>query len=177
VINSSTSITLNKNATLSGGASLTFSTPTSGGTARTGTVVTDFGSDDDEIFAVAIQSDGKIVAAGRTDTFGDKTNYDFALARYNVDGTLDTTFNPDGSSYGPAQGLVVTNFGGDDEVFGVVIQSDGTILAAGTGGGYFALSAYNPDGSFDSHFGTNDSGMVTGDGPPSSIIHAIAIEP
>jgi uncharacterized delta-60 repeat protein len=131
-----------------------------------GLVATDFGSADDEAFAVAIQSDGKIVAAGRKQS----NTYDFALARYNTDGTLDTTF---GSS-----GKVVTNIGADDEVFGVVIQSDGTIIAAGKGnaGSYFTLAAYSgSNGSLVTSFGTG--GVVTSDGSSGSIIHAIALEP
>ena len=55
-----------------------------------GKVVTDFLGGADEANAVAIQSDGKIVAAGYA-TDPSSRNY-FALARYNSDGTLDTTF-------------------------------------------------------------------------------------
>src|SRR5581483_7806589 len=74
-----------------------------------GKVITDFGGDDDEANGVAIQSDGKIVAAGFSDANGD---FDFALARYNPDGSLDTSFGGDGE--------VLTDFDrSDDEAFGV----------------------------------------------------------
>ena len=88
-----------------------------------GKVVTSFGSGYDVAHSVAIQSDGKIVAAGGYDN---GTDWDFALARYNTNGSLDTTFDTDGK--------VVTPFGsGDDEAYGVAIQSNGKIVVAGDG--------------------------------------------
>jgi uncharacterized delta-60 repeat protein len=83
---------------------------------------------------VAIQADGKIVAAGHT-FFGDGR---FALARYAGGGSLDPTFGGDGK--------VTTDFtSGEDAAFGVGIQADGKIVAAGHAakrGGRFALSRY-----------------------------------
>jgi uncharacterized delta-60 repeat protein len=105
-----------------------------------GKVLTDFGALD-RAFEVAIQADGKIVAAGHSG-FGD-----FALARYNPDGSLDSTFDGDGR--------VLTDFGGDDRASGVAIQTDGKIVAAGHssyGPIDFALARYNVDGSLDSSF-------------------------
>src|SRR2546425_829749 len=86
-----------------------------------GKVLTDFsgGGSDDSAFALAIQSDGKIVAAGRS-IAANATKGDFAVARYNSDGTLDTTFG--------AGGTVLTDFsstGSDDVATAVAIQSDG----------------------------------------------------
>src|SRR5581483_1945492 len=66
-----------------------------------GTVRTDFGYNLDAAFAVAVQPDGKVVAAGKRGTASGPT--DFAVARYNADGSLDTTFDGDGK--------VFTNFG------------------------------------------------------------------
>src|SRR5687768_8077944 len=57
-----------------------------------GKVMTDFGSTDEGL-AVALQSDGKIVVVGKS---YDGSNFDFALARYNSDGSLDTTFGTNG---------------------------------------------------------------------------------
>ena len=75
--------------------------------------------------ALAIQSDGKIVAAGRAfvDFWGN-----FALARYNADGTLDETFGTGGK--------VLTSFGerSNDSAAAVAVQTDGKIVAAGGGG-------------------------------------------
>ena len=58
-----------------------------------GKVTTDFFGDFDRVFAVAIQPDGKIVVAGNA---RNSLTTDFALARYNPNGTLDATFDDDG---------------------------------------------------------------------------------
>lgn len=64
---------------------------------------------------LALQSDGKIVAAGyRNDT---------VVARYNVDGSLDLSFN--------GTGFVITNVGGSDGANGVAVQIDGKIVVGG----------------------------------------------
>ena len=61
--------------------------PTFGGDNK---VVTSFGPSEVEAYGVALQADGKIVTAGRT---YNGSNYDFAVARYSIDGTLDTSFD------------------------------------------------------------------------------------
>ena len=58
-----------------------------------GTVSTAVGSNDDEVFALALQEDGKILAAGYSNNNGDR---DFALVRYHSDGTLDLKFGLEG---------------------------------------------------------------------------------
>ena len=88
-----------------------------------GIVTTDLGGTD-YAYGVAIQSDGKIVVAGQTGT-------DFALVRYNTDGSLDTTFG--------SNGWTTTDFGGTDCAYGVAMQSDGKIVVAGCSGSSFAL--------------------------------------
>ena len=101
-----------------------------------GTLVTDFG--DVTGPDIAIQDDGRIVAVGRAGS-------DFALARYNPDGSLDLTFSGDGK--------LTTDFGGSDQARGVVIQADHKIVVAGWGDSTdFALARYNPDGSLDPTF-------------------------
>ena len=99
-----------------------------------GALCTDFGGDE-RAFAVAIQPDSKIVAAGCTACTGG----DFALTRYNANGSLDMSFSGDGKQR--------TGFGGSDSAFGVAIQADGRIVAAGytTAGGDtdFALARYH----------------------------------
>jgi hypothetical protein len=72
-------------------------------------VLTDFGlasPTSDRAQAIALLDDGKILVAGTTGDGDDDGN--FALARYNPDGSLDDSFGPDGT------GLVVTDFGGND---------------------------------------------------------------
>ncbi len=99
-----------------------------------------------EAHAVALQDDGKIVVAGAT-LQGGGADTEFALARYNPDGSLDTTFDGDGK--------VVTGFGGGDYATSIAIQEDGKIVVAGItvlGDSDFALARYNPDGSLDPTF-------------------------
>jgi uncharacterized delta-60 repeat protein len=120
-----------------------------------GIVTTPIGSGVDAAYAVAIQVDKKIVVAGYTSNSASGT--DFALARYNIDGSLDTTFN--------GNGKVITDIGGGNDIaYAVAIQSDGKIVAAGfSKPGYlndnFALVRYNTDGSLDNTFGA--FGIVT----------------
>lgn len=115
-----------------------------------GIVLTDFTGSTDAANDVKVQPDGKIVAAGYATTSGTQN---FALARYNADGTLDTTFSGDGK--------VETNMRllGDDSVNALAIQSNGRIVAVGDIGNIdFALARYNPDGGMDQNFG--QSGRV-----------------
>jgi uncharacterized delta-60 repeat protein len=126
-----------------------------------GKVTTDFGSPFDQAFGVAIQADGKIVAAGSD--LGD-----FALARYNPDGSADGTFGTGGK--------VTTDFGGQvEQAFAVAIQADGKIVAAGTAAGGFALARYNPDGSLDSDFDAD--GKITTNLGGTGAAHSVAIQP
>jgi uncharacterized delta-60 repeat protein len=134
-----------------------------------GKVTTDFAGDADRGTDVVVQADGKIVIAGRTRTTA--TNFDFALARYNPDGSLDLSFGADGT--------VTTDFvGGHDEVGGVAIQADGKIVAAGVAGTGslpdFGVVRYNPDGSLDTSF--DGDGKVITDFGGNDAASAIAIQ-
>jgi uncharacterized delta-60 repeat protein len=95
----------------------------------------------------AIQADGKVVAAGLT---WDGSNYDFAVARYNTNGSPDSTFSDDGK--------LITDFGAADEAVSVVIQPDGKIVVAGNSDTRFAIARYNTDGSPDNTF--SDDGKL-----------------
>jgi uncharacterized delta-60 repeat protein len=104
---------------------------------------------------VAVQEDGKVVVAGNIYR-GSANGYDFALARYNPDGSLDTTFDGDGRVMTP-----VGAGGSFDDAYGVAVRPDGKIVAAGftdnsgtTNNVDFAAVRYNPDGSLDASFGT-----------------------
>ena len=84
-----------------------------------GKVLTDLGSASlDFVSAIAIQADGKIVAAGFSSSDGGLTG-DFALVRYNADGSLDGSFG--------SGGKVLTDLGSAsfDAAFAVAIQADG----------------------------------------------------
>lgn len=100
-------------------------------------------------FAVAIQANGKIVAAGDVSL---PTNDNFALARYNTDGSLDTSFSGDGKAQSDFDS-------GDDAAYAVAIQGDGRIVVAGkaavSGDADFGVERFNPDGTLDSSFSGN----------------------
>jgi uncharacterized delta-60 repeat protein len=130
-----------------------------------GKLLTDFGNgSDSKAFDIAIEPDGKIVAAGQSSASG---SYDFALARYNRDGSLDSSFG--------SGGRVLTDFGSFDEIQAVAIQPNGKIVAAGEGASQFALARYNRDGSLDQSFGSG--GKILTDLGPSRFAWAVAIEP
>ncbi|HJP65391.1 MAG TPA: delta-60 repeat domain-containing protein, partial [Actinomycetota bacterium] len=108
-----------------------------------GKVVTDFTTDGDSAGCVVIQPDGKIVAIGNGDG-------EFAVARYNSDGSLDSSFDGDGK--------VLTDFGsGFDGAYCGALQSDGKIVAAGSAGNgaKFAMVRYNSDGTLDTSFSSD----------------------
>lgn len=112
-----------------------------------GIVRTDLGNYDYG-YALAIANDGKIVMAG----YSGSDNVDFAVVRYNSDGSLDTTFGQGGVH----PGIVVTDLGSNDYGRALAIQSDGKILVAGYSGGDnvdFAVVRYTSNGSLDTTFG------------------------
>ncbi|MDZ4255531.1 MAG: putative Ig domain-containing protein [Sulfuritalea sp.] len=115
-------------------------------TAGYGKLTTDFGGKGDAGYSLAVQADGKFVVAGRTDS---GSNYDIAVARYNADGSLDTSFSGDGR-------LTTAIGAGDDSGMGVAIQADGKVVVAGYSyngsNNDFAVVRYNVDGSLDTSF-------------------------
>lgn len=122
-----------------------------------GVALLDFFGARDEALAVVVQADGKLVAGGFAR--GAPTGSDFALARFNANGSLDTSFG--------VGGRVTTDFfGGDDGMLDLKIQPDGKLVAAGAADSPsaakdFALARYNADGSLDASFGSG--GKVTTD--------------
>jgi uncharacterized delta-60 repeat protein len=131
-----------------------------------GKVLTDLSSGRDFASAVALQADGKIVAAGRSGGSGGR----FGLVRYNTDGTLDTTFGMDGK--------VRTNFtAGDDVANGVAVQADGKIVVVGSANfDKFAVARYEADGTLDSTFSSNGK-LVTNFSIVSDWANGVALQP
>lgn len=135
-----------------------------------GKVLTDVGSSaSDHGYSVAIQTDGKIVVAGSSDN---GSSVDFALLRYNSDGSLDLTFDADG--------IVTADFGGYDIGYSVAIQSDGKIVVAGSSSigpnNYdFALARYNSDGSPDNTF-DSDGMLLTDLGSQYDMARSVALQ-
>jgi uncharacterized delta-60 repeat protein len=135
---------------------------------------TPIGASDEEAYALTLQADGKIVAAGYS---SNGTNNDFALVRYNVNGSLDSTFDSDGK--------VTTDVATrDDEAWTLAVQPDGKLVATGhaltwTGSAHdYALARYAPDGSLDGGFGTGGK-VVTpiGTGASSDYVRGAALQP
>ncbi|MGK0440331.1 MAG: putative delta-60 repeat protein [Pseudohongiellaceae bacterium] len=111
-----------------------------------GMLTTAVGSGEDKAYSVVVQSDDKIVVGGYS---YNGTDNDFAVVRYNSDGSLDTTFDTDG--------IATTDMSGNNDIgYRLALQSDGKILLAGTtnGGGddEFSLVRYNTNGSQDTSF-------------------------
>jgi len=127
--------------------------------------------------SVILQPDGKILVAGSTLNL-EARNMDFALVRYNTDGSLDTSFSEDGKQ--------TTDFGPDtDYGFSAVLQSDGRILVAGfsdvSGDNDFALVRYLADGSLDTSFSgdgklTTDLGYNSGE-YDNDVVRSVIVQP
>jgi uncharacterized delta-60 repeat protein len=124
----------------SGSLDLTFSSD--------GKATASFGSGDDFANAIAYQTDGKIVVAGKS---FNGTDYDVAILRYNANGILDNTFSQDGKQTTPVGTL-------DDDAEALIIRPNGKIVIAGATliSGFnndFVLVQYNSDGTIDNNFG------------------------
>ena len=102
------------------------------------------------VYSVTIQDDNKIVVVG----YGTGSNTDFAIARFNTNGTLDNSFDGDGKK------LIAIGSNSDDIAFSVVVQADQKIIIAGRSYDYnntstsydFAIIRINSDGTLDNGF-------------------------
>ncbi len=120
----------------------------------TGQVTTSVGAFHDGASQVLIQSDGKIVVVGTTDTAADGSTSDVAVVRYNTDGTLDAGFG--------TGGIVTTHVNAVNVAMAAALQSDDKIVVVGaTSGSTFdeLVLRYDAGGTLDSTFGTG--GIVT----------------
>jgi uncharacterized delta-60 repeat protein len=116
---------------------------------------------------IALQSDGKVLVAGYS--YDSSLNrYDFAIARLNSDGNLDSGFG--------AGGKVLTDFGGEDICSSIAQQSDGKIVVAGTASNRLILARYNTDGSLDNTFSPPANTLIASpfyiEGYPSVVLDA-----
>lgn len=128
-----------------------------------GKVITDFGySNDDYATSVGVQADGKIVVGGAVQQYGG-TSYDFALARYQADGTLDPTFSGTWDWQSPRPSSLDFE---DSWCAGIAIQPDGKILAAGSievhGNTRLTLARYKTNGGLDTTFGRDGFAFAKG---------------
>ena len=130
-----------------------------------GMLFTQLGHSDDAAYAMAEQSDGKIVVVGTS-------NEDFAVVRYNSDWTLDTTF-------GGGDGWVTTDLGGWDVAYSVAIQSNGMIVVGGRSYDDFAVARYGSSGNLDTSFSGDGKATVdfgTFVNPQSDFVYAITLQ-
>ena len=121
------------------------------------------GDGNDEAKALNIQPDGKLVVDGTTVNAGSSN---MAVARFNTDGSLDTTFGT--SNDGTPDGVVSLSLGnGDDVAHALAIQADGKIVMVGSTSSTGSTSnavvvRLNADGSLDASFGQSDDGTPNG---------------
>ncbi|MGL4229724.1 MAG: hypothetical protein ACRCWJ_00020 [Casimicrobium sp.] len=129
---------------------------------------------------LAIQTDGKLVLSGLCIN-NVTNNYDFCVARLNVDGSLDANF--DGPS---GNGVVLLSIGtNNDFAFALAIQPDGKIVLAGYCDGTFdrefCVARLNTDGSLDTSFdgpqGGGNGAFLLPMGTTSDSAWALAIQP
>lgn len=137
-----------------------------------GGVVTTTISSNSIAYAIAIQGDDKIVVVGGSNREDGFNNGNFALARYTITGSLDSTFDNDG--------IVTTSIGSNGFARAVAVQSDNRIIVGGSSsagfltGSSFTLARYTITGSLDSNFGS--SGVVTTSINSNGVVNAIALQ-
>jgi uncharacterized delta-60 repeat protein len=131
-----------------------------------GKVTTPIGTSTDQAHGVVIDPSGRIIAAGYSSSNGDE---DFALVRYNADGTPDGSFG--------SGGTVTTNIGDTDFVNAVTLDAVGRVVVVGvavavnTG---FAVARYTTTGALDPSFGTG--GIVQIPAITAGVASAVAID-
>ncbi|HYK46137.1 MAG TPA: T9SS type A sorting domain-containing protein [Parafilimonas sp.] len=129
-----------------------------------GGTVTDFRHGEDAATDMVIQPDGKILVSGYTFTsYGN-----FALARYQPNGVLDSNFGKDGK--------IVTTIRRDDRSQCMALQPDGKIILAGDADWNFGMVRYKKSGDLDSSFGSNGR-VLTKMVRDNIFCFAIAIQP
>jgi uncharacterized delta-60 repeat protein len=126
--------------------------------------------------AVAVQRDGKVLVGTSVVEHPDRGGTDFAVTRYNADGTLDRSFGTGGTAR--------TDFGrgeDDDVLRRLLVQPDGKILAAGgSAGNASAIARYNANGTLDRSFGNGGKAVTsfgTGDASAGALGTGIALYP
>ncbi|MFZ1043449.1 MAG: hypothetical protein WCA79_15275 [Anaerolineales bacterium] len=150
-----------------------------------GPLPTDFGNVGFYDYSIALQSDGKIVAVGQLGcTFSGSCptpGYKFALARFNSNGSTDTTFGTNGMITNNFSLMAdLTNDPGSEQLKNIVVQPDGKLIVGlDTFDGshyHFLLARFNSNGSLDTSFGTNGE-IATSFGTSDDHLHCIILQP
>lgn len=120
---------------------------------ESGKILTSLSKNYDHGEVVALQKDEKIVLAG---VVGYGKSENVGVVRYLKDGTIDSTFGN--------QGKIIMDLGGEEEVYGLGIQTNGKIVIAGAtkqkGEKDFMLLQLNSNGNLDRQFG-NQGKVIT----------------
>ncbi len=133
-----------------------------------GKVMTNFGDGWDRAEALTVLENGQILVVGSS---SNGTDDDFALARYDADGTLDTTFG--------TQGKTTTHFGySHDWASSLTVLANGKILVGGSSSNGtdmdFALARYDADGTLDTTFGSGGKATIDfGSGSDQIAAHSV----
>ena len=131
-----------------------------------GIVVTALGDFGDMGNSILIQGDDKILLGGYTQS--NFTSADFALMRFNYDGTLDSNFG--------MKGRVITTIENRSEGHSLLIQEDEKIVLGGASDWYINLVRYDKDGALDLNFGTDGKVIIDIEGYYSEQCRSVAIQ-
>jgi uncharacterized delta-60 repeat protein len=113
-----------------------------------GIIITPFGNGGGTAHDIVGQDDEKFVVAGNGNSFQQRPINNVLLARYNKDGTQDSSFG--------INGLVITDFGTNETIQAITLQKDEKFIVCGSSNGQDYFTArYNYNGSVDSTFGIN----------------------
>jgi uncharacterized delta-60 repeat protein len=132
-----------------------------------GLVATDFGAGQDFGIGLALQDDGKIVAAGIADETGGAR---MALARYLPGGRLDTSFSSDGRR-------TINTSPGYENLLSVAVQADGNIVAVGQSNHRIGLVRVTPSGPLDPSFSGDGIQITNLAGSADEYATEVAIQP
>jgi uncharacterized delta-60 repeat protein len=136
-----------------------------------GQVITAIGDASDQVRAIALQADGKLLLAG--DCYGG-VNTDFCIARYNGDGSLDQGFGVGGK-------VISAISAGNSQARAIAVQPDGNIVVAGycgiPGVNDFCTARYLSNGSLDPTFGTQGKVIATIVPTAYNVAYSVALQP
>lgn len=148
-----------------------------------GKVVVSFGgSHNDQLYAIAIQPDGKLVAAGNDTLGGSSPQYNVAITRLNANGSLDTTFGDKLRNASTGKVLTPINPGNGAFAASIAFQSDGKIVVGGsarstsTSSGDFAVYRYTTAGKLDTTFNSSGRRLTDFNGQGDQV-YSVKIQP
>jgi uncharacterized delta-60 repeat protein len=123
--------------------------------------------------ALLLQPDGKLIVSGDTDPdYPSGNNSYWVLARYNANGSLDSTFSTGGIVSGPFEGGGASGpLGKGAALYPSRTANAGKIIAVGDVSGGMGMARYTPDGSLDTSFGTGGE-VITSTNSPTAIVIA-----